>query len=456
MPVKKSKPRHSTALHRKTKYDETYRSKIVPLWFKLTLPEGAALLEDWLINQDELEKQIFARLDADGISGEQQLFYAAFARRLFVTCLNFYDATYAKEKTSLKTEFILRGLDSGELETIIGICDNKCGLVRGVPISLADEKVKISATDTTTAYLLAKLLAGTGITLTQQNIGGNENILVTAHAQLHKDTHKTLGGDAFVLADLLDCLARIDVKLGGASVGKRRGLNLVQGSNIALTVADDAVNEDVDVTIASSVTPETILMGCMFHDLDGFDIYSTAGTVTKESWGAKVMTTAVVFRAYAFYRYMVLGEAPAEGPAIYDKNPQFELYLRYYESFTNNLVWVIIGATATNEATANQKKFGIIIRDGQLRIVSSDGAVQSETVNLMALTCGTWYRIRCKLTSASLIEVWVDGVSKGTKNTNLPSGTITSGHACPQIVCNSVTDYIQLVYYTGLKVMHDY
>ena len=143
MPVKKSKPRTSTSLRRIKKYNETYRSKTVPLWFKKTMPEGAALLEDWLTNQDELEKQIFARLDTDGISGEQQLYYAAFARRLFATCLRFYDATYAKEKQSLKNEFLLRGLDSAELETLIGICDTKCNLVRGIVVTLQDIEDKL-------------------------------------------------------------------------------------------------------------------------------------------------------------------------------------------------------------------------------------------------------------------------------------------------------------------------
>jgi len=143
MPVKKSKPRTATSERRIKKYKETWRSKTVPLWFKKVMPEGAALLEDWLTNQDELEKQIFAQLDADGISGEQQVFYAAFARRLFATCLRFYDATYAKEKESLKTEFLLRGLDSAELETIIGICDSKCKLVRGIVVTLQDIEDKL-------------------------------------------------------------------------------------------------------------------------------------------------------------------------------------------------------------------------------------------------------------------------------------------------------------------------
>jgi len=143
MPVKKSKPRTATSERRIKKYAETYRSKTVPLWFKKVMPEGAALLEDWLTNQDELEKQVFAQLDADGFIGDVQLYYAAFARRLFATCLRFWDATYAKEKQSLKTEFQLRGLDSVELETIIGIVDSKCRMVRGIVVTLQDIEDKL-------------------------------------------------------------------------------------------------------------------------------------------------------------------------------------------------------------------------------------------------------------------------------------------------------------------------
>ena len=49
-----------------------------------------------------------------------------------------------------------------------------------------------------------------------------------------------------------DANARVAVKKAGAGVGIRRGINLIEGTNITLTVADDAVNEDVDITIAAA------------------------------------------------------------------------------------------------------------------------------------------------------------------------------------------------------------
>lgn len=47
--------------------------------------------------------------------------------------------------------------------------------------------------------------------------------------------------------------ARLAVsKNSGATVGTRRRLNLIEGTNVTLTIADDAGNEEVDVTIDAS------------------------------------------------------------------------------------------------------------------------------------------------------------------------------------------------------------
>jgi hypothetical protein len=143
MPVKKSKPRTATSLRRITKYKETYRAKTVPLWFKKTLPLGAALLEDWLTNQEELELQIYAELAADGIASELYPYYAALGRRCFVKCLNFSSETYKKERASLRNEFVLRGLDSHEVDEVISIADYKCGLVKGILVTLQDIEDKL-------------------------------------------------------------------------------------------------------------------------------------------------------------------------------------------------------------------------------------------------------------------------------------------------------------------------
>lgn len=61
-----------------------------------------------------------------------------------------------------------------------------------------DEKVKVSADDTTTSYLLSKLDAGTGIQLTELNPGANEQVRVTATTTLDQayDNGRTITADA--------------------------------------------------------------------------------------------------------------------------------------------------------------------------------------------------------------------------------------------------------------------
>lgn len=66
----------------------------------------------------------------------------------------------------------------------------------------------------------------------------------------HEGTHLSGGSDALVGS--LDAVARTAVSLGGAAVGSRRGLNLVQGTNVTLTVTDNPGAERVDVTVAAS------------------------------------------------------------------------------------------------------------------------------------------------------------------------------------------------------------
>jgi len=99
-------------------------------------------------------------------------------------------------------------------------------------------------------------IEGTDITITVADDAPNDEVDITitnSGPALHKDTHVSGGGDPFVGGDLLDATARVSVsKNSGAIVGTRRELNLIEGANITLTIADDAVNEEVDITIAAA------------------------------------------------------------------------------------------------------------------------------------------------------------------------------------------------------------
>lgn len=75
--------------------------------------------------------------------------------------------------------------------------------------------------------------------------------------------------------------ARVSVsKNSGATVGTRRRINFIEGSNVSLTVFDDAGNEEVDVTIASAgVTLSTVEkdLGSLPRNAGTFDITGLSG-----------------------------------------------------------------------------------------------------------------------------------------------------------------------------------
>lgn len=63
----------------------------------------------------------------------------------------------------------------------------------------------------------------------------------------HGATHSTGGADA--LSGNIDAIGRLAIAKSGTTTGSRRKLNLIPGTNINITTADDSVNEKVDVTL---------------------------------------------------------------------------------------------------------------------------------------------------------------------------------------------------------------
>lgn len=71
------------------------------------------------------------------------------------------------------------------------------------------------------------------------------------HNEDHQARHQSGGADA--LTGNLDATARVSVsKNSAADVGARRTLNFIEGTNVTLTITDDAAGEEVDITIAAS------------------------------------------------------------------------------------------------------------------------------------------------------------------------------------------------------------
>jgi len=102
---------------------------------------------------------------------------------------------------------------------------------------------KTAATGAMEAQTLATLKTDLGLTGTNS---GDQTITLTGDV-----TGSGAGSFATTLASAVNANARLAVSKAGTLIGTRRKINLIEGANITLTMADDAAGEKVDVTIAA-------------------------------------------------------------------------------------------------------------------------------------------------------------------------------------------------------------
>lgn len=96
-----------------------------------------------------------------------------------------------------------------------------------------DDKAKVSSNDTSTGFLGSKLIAGTNITITENNDGGNETLTISA----------TPGGGGG--ADELVKVSANDTN------NQYLGQKLQAGSNVTITTQNPGANEKLQVTAAN-------------------------------------------------------------------------------------------------------------------------------------------------------------------------------------------------------------
>jgi hypothetical protein len=96
-------------------------------------------------------------------------------------------------------------------------------------------------------------LAGTGVTpgaYTKTTVDAKGR--VTAGAQL---AAADLPAHTHYASDIVSGSLPFKIQTAGADVGTRHALNLIEGANVGLTVADDSANDRVNVTVALSSVP---------------------------------------------------------------------------------------------------------------------------------------------------------------------------------------------------------
>ncbi len=101
----------------------------------------------------------------------------------------------------------------------------------------ADERVKITAADTTSGFLGAKIVAGTNVALTTQNPGGNETLRIDVSGTAPDERVKVSNNDT--TAGFL-------------------GAKLVAGTNVILTTQNPSGNENIRIDVNTSTTDERV------------------------------------------------------------------------------------------------------------------------------------------------------------------------------------------------------
>lgn len=107
-------------------------------------------------------------------------------------------------------------------------------------------QVKISANDTTADYLDDKLVAGTGITLTENNDGNNETLTIAAHVPVTLATNHGLGLTGQVLNMGTPSTCTLATTNAVTTTTHTHALSGITTTHAALTDMPDTLGTNVD------------------------------------------------------------------------------------------------------------------------------------------------------------------------------------------------------------------
>jgi hypothetical protein len=110
-----------------------------------------------------------------------------------------------------------------------------------------DEKVKVSANDTTTGFLINKIVAGTNISITEQNDGSNESILVSSTDTGEENDGNNLGSGSEVFKDKTGVDLNFRTLTAGANISISQLTDEIQISSVD-------TNDDENVKVSANDT----------------------------------------------------------------------------------------------------------------------------------------------------------------------------------------------------------
>lgn len=342
-------------------------------------------------------------------------------------------------------------------------------LATGSDITTASMKVSVSSNDTTTGYLNGKLVAGTGITLTENNDGGNETLTI-ANPNDHASGSDNQNLWATVSSDSGSSTA--DSETDTITIAGSGGINTsVSGDTLTVGIADGAITEaKLDISNAPSdgqyLTYDTGAGKPTWHTLDPW----TVNNEFQESPNGVLTTFTVTGGSYTSGGIIVTlnGQilnttqwsevTPASGTIEFVTAPLSTDELRWHGAGAGSL-----GGSSTDElakVSANDTTAGYL--NGKLvagsNITLTEGNDGANEILTIASTAsgGAWETLYDYTVSGSAISRYLMTVSEATHSSFMLkilfyNGT---GTACQNYLYynNDETDtnyYRQKYYYTG-------
>jgi hypothetical protein len=203
------------------------------------------------------------------------------------------------------------------------------------------------------------------------------SFLPSGSVAAHHLTHENGGTDEILVTGLSGQLADAQPvtvrKNTGANVGTRARLNLIEGANITLTVADDGVDNEVDVTITSAAGGS----GITVIQEDDVDVVNPAATI--DFLGVDFNVTAVGTEGN-----IAINRNAANGIAGLDAGGLIGTAQLPTVPIANGGTGQITATLAFNALDPLTTKGDIIVHDGTNSIRQAVGATDGDVLTVKA------------------------------------------------------------------------
>jgi hypothetical protein len=228
-------------------------------------------------------------------------------------------------------------------------------------------------------------------------------------------------------------------KNSGTDVGTRKRLNLVEGTNITLTVADDATDNEVDITVTAAgggFDPTTTSQ--FYEEFDSVYAPTSAQVYAGNTWEVDSSSSAsnVIFfssaeRGGVIYLTGDTTHKPFLRPAgsntslpyVSSKNPTVIVRQAQYGTTASITRYVGLASADMTAAPANGIYFRHITGGNYIGVCRS-ASVETTLDTGVAAANGTFHTLKFVVNGTTSVQFFVDGVSKGTITTNIPTANL--------------------------------